>query len=412
MKAAILAAGRGERLWPLAEKNPKHLLPIGGEPLLQRTVRGLVQAGVREIVMVVQFEAEKIKNFFGDGQRLGCKIRYVKQKRLGGTADAVRTCETELRGENRFLIIYGDNYYDRTALNKFVKSPDSKDLLMGAAEVKDPSRFGTLEVKRGNIVSIREKVASGNIGMVNAGIYVLDNSIFAATKKTRKSRRGEFELTDSLSSLMGEGRRIRTIPFGKREWVGISYPWDLLEANRSALDTDEEVRDGETEPGVHLKGSVSLSKGSRVKSGSYIEGPVYVGEGAVVGPNAYLRPGTALGKGTKVGAGCEVKNSIVMDEAKIPHLCYVGDSILGTGVSLGAGTITANLKFNDSNVESRVKGRLTDSGQRKLGAILGDGVKTGINVSIFPGVKIGADAWIGPGAIVRADVPSEARVKS
>jgi bifunctional UDP-N-acetylglucosamine pyrophosphorylase/glucosamine-1-phosphate N-acetyltransferase len=282
---------------------------------------------------------------------------------------------------------------------------------MGAAEVKDPSRFGTLEVKRGNIVAIREKVASGNVGVVNAGIYVLDNSIFSAIKKTRKSKRGEFELTDSLSLSMAEGRRIRTIPFGKGEWVGISYPWDLLEANRSALDSDEEIRDGQTEPGVHLKGSVSLSKGSLVKSGSYIEGPVYVGEGAVVGPNAYLRPGTSLGRGAKVGAGCEVKNSIVMDEAKIPHLCYVGDSILGQATSLGAGTITANLKFNDSNVESRVKGRLVDSGQRKLGAIFGDGAKTGINVSIFPGVKIGADAWIGPGAIVRADVPSKARAR-
>jgi len=139
---------------------------------------------------------------------------------------------------------------------------------------------------------------------------------------------------------------------------------------------------------------------------------VFVGEGAIVGPNAYLRPGTSLGKGAKVGAGCEVKNSIVMDDdAKIPHLCYVGDSVLGNGVSLGAGTITANLKFNDSNVESRVKGKMVDSGQRKLGAFFGDGAKTGINVSIFPGVKIGADAWIGPGAVVRADVPSKARVR-
>jgi len=411
LKAAILAAGRGERLWPLAEKNPKHLLPIGGEPLLQRTVKALVQAGITEIVMVVQFEAEKIKVFFKDGKELGAKISYVKQKQLGGTADAVKAVESELRGEDRFLLVYGDNYYNQKALDKFVKSSDSKDLLMGAAEVKDPSRFGSLVIKRGNIVAIREKMASGNVGVVNAGIYVLDNSIFSAVKKTRKSQRGEFELTDSLSLLMAEGRRIRTIPFGKREWVGISYPWDLLEANRSALDSDEEVRDGETEVGVHLKGSVSLAKGSIVKSGSYIEGPVYVGEGAVVGPNAYLRPGTSLGKGVKVGAGCEVKNSIAMDEARIPHLCYVGDSVLGHGSSLGAGTITANLKFNDSNVESRVKRQLVDSGQRKLGVIFGDGVKTGINVSIFPGVKIGADAWIGPGAIVRTDVPSNDRVR-
>jgi bifunctional UDP-N-acetylglucosamine pyrophosphorylase/glucosamine-1-phosphate N-acetyltransferase len=148
-----------------------------------------------------------------------------------------------------------------------------------------------------------------------------------------------------------------------------------------------------------------------VKSGSYIEGPVYVGEGAVVGPNAYLRPGTSLGKRAKVGAGCEVKNSIVMDDARIPHLCYIGDSVLGNGATLGAGTITANLKFNNSNVESRVKGKRVDSGQRKLGAFFGDGAKTGINVSIFPGVKIGADAWIGPGAIVKTDVPSKARLR-
>ena len=391
--------------------NPKHILPIGGEPLLKRTVRALVQAGVREIAMVVQFEAEKIKSFFKDGRQLGCEITYLKQKRLGGTADAVKTVESEFRGEDRFLIVYGDNYYDQDALDKFVKSSDSKDLLMGAAEVKDPSRFGSLVVKRGNIIAIHEKVASASVGVVNAGIYVLDNSIFPAIKRTRKSKRGEFELTDSLSLLMAEGRRIRTIPFGKGEWVGISYPWDLLEANRSALDSDEEVRDGETEVGVHLKGSVTLSSGSLVKSGSYIEGPVYVGEGATVGPNAYLRPGTSLGKGVKVGAGCEVKNSIVMDDAKIPHLSYVGDSVLGNGVSLGAGTITANLKFNDSHVESRVKRQMVDSGQRKLGAIFGDRSKTGINVSLFPGVKIGADAWIGPGAIVRADVPSNARVR-
>ena len=411
MKAAILAAGRGERLWPLAERNPKHLLPIGGEPLLQRTVEALVEAGITEIVMVVQFEAEKIKSFFKDGKELGSKISYVKQKRLGGTADAVKTVESELRGEDRFLIVYGDNYYDQKALDKFVKSSDSKDLMMGVAEVKDPSRFGSLEIKRGNIVAIHEKVASGKVGVVNAGIYVLDNSIFSAVRKTRKSRRGEFELTDSLSSLMADGKRIRTIPFGKGQWVGISYPWDLLEANRSVLDSDEEVREGETEVGVHMKGSVSMAEGSLVKSGSYIEGPVYIGEDSVVGPNAYLRPGTSLGKEVKVGAGCEVKNSIVMDEARIPHLSYVGDSVLANAASLGAGTITANLKFNDSNVMSKVKTRLVDTGQRKLGAIIGDGAKTGINVSIFPGVKIGADAWIGPGATVKTDVPSNARVK-
>ena len=386
------------------------MLPIGGEPLLERTLSALVKAGIREIVMVVQFEAEKIESFLGDGKWLGASISYVKQKRLGGTADAVKVVQKEFESDDRFLIVYGDNYYDQKALDKFVKSSDSQDQLIGAALVDDPSRFGTLEVRKGNVVSIHEKVAGPKAGIVNAGIYVLDNSIFSTITKTRKSQRGEFELTDSLTMMIGQGARLRAVHFDKKEWVGITYPWDLLQANRSALDSDEEVRDGEAEVGVHLKGTVTMMKGSIVKSGSYVEGPVFIGEDAVVGPNAYLRPGTSLGKETKIGAGCEVKNSIVMDDAKIPHLSYVGDSILGSGVSLGAGTITANLKFNDSHVLSKAKGRMVDSGHRKLGAIFGDGAKTGINVSIFPGVKIGANAWIGPGAVVRSDVPSGARV--
>ena len=114
----------------------------------------------------------------------------------------------------------------------------------------------------------------------------------------------------------------------------------------------------------------------------------------------------------KVGAGCEIKNSIVMKNTKIPHLSYVGDSILGEGCSLGAGTITANLRFDEAQIKSKLRGSLVNSGRKKLGAIFGDGSRTGINVSTFPGVKIGRGAWIGPGAIVDHDVPSNARYKA
>jgi len=107
-----------------------------------------------------------------------------------------------------------------------------------------------------------------------------------------------------------------------------------------------------------------------------------------------------------------VKNSIVMAKAKIPHLSYIGDSIIGEGCSLGAGTITANLRFDDAVVKSKVRGTLVSSGRRKLGAILGDEVRTGINVSIFPGVKIGPGSWLGPGALVERDVASRARFKA
>ena len=138
---------------------------------------------------------------------------------------------------------------------------------------------------------------------------------------------------------------------------------------------------------------------------------MFIGENAVVGPNAYLRPYTVVGDGAKVGAYCDVKNSTLMERARVPHLSYVGDSIVGAGSSLGAGTITANLRFDDASIVSMVKGTRVDTGRRKLGAILGDNVRTGINVSLLPGVKIGSGAWIGPGVTVRRDVVAGARIK-
>src|SRR5207237_1801652 len=172
------------------------------------------------------------------------------------------------------------------------------------------------------------------------------------------------------------------------------------------------VSKGTVERGVHIRGLAVLEEGSVVKSGSYLEGPVHVGKRCQIGPNSYLRPCSSLGDDVKVGAGCEIKNSIVMMNTKIPHLSYVGDSILGEGCSLGAGTITANLRFDEAEIKSKLRGSWVNSERKKLGAVLGDGAKTGINVSILPGVTVGRRACVVPGAVVDRDVPSNARYKA
>jgi len=199
---------------------------------------------------------------------------------------------------------------------------------------------------------------------------------------------------------------------GKDDWQGITYPWDLLEANHRELQTiPHSIGKGIVDKGATLTKPIIVGKGAVIKAGSYLEGPAIIGEDSTIGPNAYIRPFTSIGRDCKVGAGSEVKASILMDGAKVPHLSYIGDSILGRGSSLGAGTITANLRFDHSYVPSMVRGQRIDSQRRKLGAILGDGVRTGINVSIFPGVKIGAGAWIWPGVTVSRDVVAGERVK-
>jgi bifunctional UDP-N-acetylglucosamine pyrophosphorylase/glucosamine-1-phosphate N-acetyltransferase len=157
---------------------------------------------------------------------------------------------------------------------------------------------------------------------------------------------------------------------------------------------------------------VILGKDGVIRAGSIVEGPAFIGEGSKVGPNAYVRRFTFLDRGVRIGNACEVKNSIVMEGTKIPHLSYVGDSIVGCNCNIGAGTMVANLRFDEAFITATVKGERVSTGERKFGAVIGDNVRTGVNVSVMPGVKIGYGSWIGPGTVVSRDVPARTFVKS
>ena len=168
--------------------------------------------------------------------------------------------------------------------------------------------------------------------------------------------------------------------------------------------------EGIVEDYVTIKGNLNLGKGSILKSGTYIEGPVWIGENCVVGPNAYLRGGTVLCGKNKIGASTEVKNTIFLKGAKAPHHNYVGDSIIGEDTNLGSGTKIANLRFDKKTIELTHQGEKIDSGRRKLGAILGKNVKTGINASINAGSIIGNDVRIGPNTLVSGTYESKSTI--
>jgi bifunctional UDP-N-acetylglucosamine pyrophosphorylase/glucosamine-1-phosphate N-acetyltransferase len=153
-----------------------------------------------------------------------------------------------------------------------------------------------------------------------------------------------------------------------------------------------------------------VAETARIRSGAYIEGPAFIDEEADVGPNCYIRPFTSIGKKVRIGNACEIKNSMIMDHTHIGHLSYVGDSIIGEGGNLGAGTITANYRLDAGTIKMMVKDKIVDSEKKKLGAILGDNVKTGINALLMPGIKVGKDSWIGPNLIVQRDLPPDSRV--
>jgi carbonic anhydrase/acetyltransferase-like protein (isoleucine patch superfamily) len=185
----------------------------------------------------------------------------------------------------------------------------------------------------------------------------------------------------------------------------VTYPWDLLRMNEEVLALmDETSLLGEVSPLATLSGCIRLANGSRILAGTVIEGPVLIGSNSQIGPNAYIRGATSIGSNCFVGNGAEIKNSIIYNNSYISRQCYVGDSIVGTHVTLGAGTCTENHRHDGRHHVSMIQGKSVNTGRLKLGAILGDGVRTGVNTSLEAGVKIGIARTTQAGSYISKDL--------
>lgn len=399
MRALILAAGKGTRLEPLTETQPKAMLPLVGKPLLQHVVEAVREAGIKEITIVTGYLGEAIRSYFGDGSALGISIDYLTQEQRLGTAHAIALA----RFDEDFLVLNGDTLVDSEDIARIIAAHRGVATI-ACHRVSDARGYGVVTLdKDGRVERIEEKPAEPESNLINAGIYVFSPEVFEAIERTPLSPRGEYEITTTLELLLRRGE-VRGVEIAGR-WLDIGTPWNYLEASRVLLEEMPHYVAGEVEGRVSIRGKVYLAEGAVIRSGSYIEGPVYIGEGSIIGPNTYLRSFTAVGEGCRLGNAVEVKNSIIMDGTHIAHLSYVGDSIIGRNCNFGAGAKVGNLRLDNANVKMRIKGELVDTGRRKMGAVIGDNVKLGLNVMINAGRKIGSGSMIGPGVIVYRDVP-------
>lgn len=407
MKGVILTAGEGTRMRPLTLSRPKTMVQVGGKPILQYNVEALKDAGICEITMVVGYHEEVIKSYFLDGSSLGVKISYVTQRERLGTAHAIGTLANILKGA--FIVLNGDIIVESQLIKDLIDKYESNGArsILTLTHVDDPSSFGVVELEGDRIINLIEKPEPGEApsNLVNAGIYLFDDLIFQAIRKTPQSPRGEYEITDSIKFQIDHDELVSGLESRDR-WVDIGRPWELLDVNEHYLEEMESDIQGKVEEGVTIHGPVSLGKNSFIRSGCYLMGPVHIGEGCDIGPNSFIRNHTSLGNNVSVGNAVEIKNSIIMDGTNVNHLSYVGDSIIGANCNIAAGTNVANLRFDDDNVKITIKGDRIDSGRRKLGVIFADNVKTGINSSFNPGVKVGMNSRIGAGAIISKDIPS------
>jgi len=391
MQAVLLAAGQGTRMRPLTDSLPKPMVPVADRPLVAHTADAAVDGGVSELIVVVGYESDAVTSYFGESYR-GVPVTFVTQTEQRGTADAVRAAAPELDGS--FVVLNGDNLYGDGITALLEDGP-----AIAAIEVEDPTSYGVLSTDGSTVTDIVEKPDDPPSNLANAGAYQFP----AAAREyldVPKSERGEYELTDVLARVISEFD-VRTVILDR--WLDVGRPWELLGANEWKLDEVDRRLAGGVADSATIRGPVVVEEGATVEPGTVIEGPALIKSGATVGPNAYVRGRTLLCEDTKVGQSVEIKNSVVMADSSVPHLSYVGDSVLGRGVNFGAGTNVANLRHDDEPVEITVKGERVSTGRRKFGVVAGDGVKTGINTSLNPGVVLSTGARTAAGESVVED---------
>ncbi len=186
-----------------------------------------------------------------------------------------------------------------------------------------------------------------------------------------------------------------------------AVPWAVLARLDEFLRSFEGDVAGDVHPSAVLEGAVRVEAGASIGPHAFVQGPAWLMAGASVGHAAYVRGGVLLAPGAKVGHASEVKRSVFLEGAKAPHFNYVGDSVLGHDVNLGAGVKVANLKaFGDT-----ISMGGTPTGLRKLGALVGDGASIGCNAVLAPGTVVGAGTVVYHGALLRGLVPAHSVVK-
>ncbi len=397
MKAVVMAAGDGKRMKPLTETRPKVMLPVAGKPILEHLLIALKKAGIDEAVLIVRHKKESIIEYFTPKEEeLGMKINFVEQGEETGTASAILSAENEIDGT--FVAVAGDIITDSENIAKVIKEHEGT-ITLGVKKVKNPHEYGIVEITEGKVSLFEEKPKYPKTELANLSIYCMEKSVFEEIKKLKESKRGEYEIVD----LFIGAKAVEVEGY----WQDVGYPWHLLDANKHFL-SKMEARTGDIENST-IDGKVIMEKGAKIIN-SYIEGDVYIGENSVVGPNAQVRGPVAIGKNCNIGGATSVKSSILFDRVNAKHLSYIGDSVVGEGVNLGSGTQIANFRFDEGVINVLTERGWVNSGRRKLGAIIGDGVKFGVLSATMPGKLIGPRCWIHSGVVVNKNVPADSSV--
>ena len=414
--AVILAAGESTRM---KSSQSKVLHPVAGRPMIAHVVDALAKAGISDIALVLGRDAEKVEAAARNPAVQNSV--FIQTERLGTAHAVLAAREAIARGYDDVLVVFGD-----TPLITETPLSDARAGLAGGADVvvigfttADPTGYGRLIVEDGELMAIREQKdaseAERAITYCNGGLMAIDGrkALDLIDRIGNGNAKGEYYLTDIVEVARAAGGHAVAVEAPEEELTGcntraelaiIERLWQQRRRHRMMLagvsmiapetvflSYDTEIaQDVTIEPNVFFGPGVTVESGALIHSFSHIEG-AHISVDAEIGPYARLRPGANLGPHSKVGNFCEVKKAEIGAGAKVNHLTYIGDAIIGEKTNIGAGTITCNY-----------------DGINKHLTRIGGNAFIGSNTSLVAPVSIGNGAYIASGSVITEDVPNDA----
>jgi len=333
MKGLILSGGKGTRMRPLTYTSAKQLIPVANKPVLVYGIEAIVAAGIPDIAIIVSPETgDEIRECIGDGSKFRANVSYIEQEAPRGLAHAVLTAEHFLR-DSSFVMYLGDNLLQHgiTPLVEEYRSLECNSEIL-LTKVPNPSQFGVAELSSdGRVVKLTEKPAQPKSDLALVGVYMFDENIFHAAKAIKPSKRGELEITDAIQWLLDHKFTVHP-HIVKGWWKDTGKIEDMLEANRTVLDTFDRVVRGDIQGTSSIEGKVVIEEGAQIID-SVVRGPAIIGSGARV-EHAYVGPYTSIGNRCAL-EHCEIENSIVLENSTIAHVDgRIEASLIGKNVKI------------------------------------------------------------------------------
>lgn len=379
----ILAGGDSTRFWPLTNKSYYTFL---GKPLLLHQLDNSKKFGENIFIVVNPSDLHLVNQL-----KVSHKFTIVPQKKdLNGQSGAILSSENIIKDET--LILNAEDLYDSSIVYQCINTSIQYDVdyLFVVKRTKGYFPGGYIKFEGKKPVQIIEKPKPENTpsDLVKLVIdYVKDFQEFIKILSNIKTSNDD-QYEQGLNALLKTKSRI-SYQIYDGYWYALKYPWHVLPMMQHFLK-------------INLNNEVRLGKNVRVSPNSKIVGPSFIDDNSIVGDFAMIRE-SHIGKNCIIGGYSEVTRSYLRNNVSL-HRNYVGDSVLDSNVSMGAGAVTANFRFDGKSVNSIVGKKKIDTGLTKFGSIIGESSKIGVNATLLPGIKIGKNTFIGPGETVYEDI--------